>query len=63
MVKKITDIFAFREITFADCFHEVYDPLMEVNVIKIKLFKELVQSLNLPLSFQDQRILRKIADP
>ena len=29
----------------------------------MKLFKELVQRLNLPLNFKDQRVLRRIADP
>jgi hypothetical protein len=37
--------------------------LADKNFIPIKLFKELVNQLNLPLTVQDQRILRRIADP
>jgi len=29
----------------------------------MKLFKELINKLNLPLTVQDQRIIRRIADP
>jgi len=63
MVKRITNIFLLREICFQDSFVEVYDPLRKVNEIEVKLFKELVQRLNLQLNFKDQRVLRRIADP
>ena len=61
MIEKIIGIFLQREVTFFDAFKDVYDPLKKVNTIPIKLFKEKVMKLNLPLTVQDHRILRRIA--
>lgn len=33
------------------------------NIISISKFKELIKTLNLPLTVQDHRILRRMADP
>lgn len=63
LVSKITDIFRQREISFYDAFQEIYDPLKSENIISISKFKELIKTLNLPLTVQDHRILRRMADP
>ena len=61
LIEKIISIFLQREVTFYDAFKEVYDPLARDNKIPIKLFKEKVMKLNLPLTEKDHRILRRIA--
>jgi hypothetical protein len=61
LIEKITSIFRQRECTFFDAFKEVYDPLKSENRVSMKVFKEKVQKLHLPLTVQDQRILRRIA--
>lgn len=64
LVSKIVDIFCEREITFFDCFQANYDPLNPTkSVITITAFKKSLKSLNLPLTVQEHRILRRIADP
>jgi hypothetical protein len=64
LVDKIQAIFRQREYTFYDAFKEVYDPIAKRNLISMKVFKEKVRKLNLPLTVQDHRILRRIAqDP
>ena len=63
LVTKITNIFREREVTFFDAFQQHYDPLKPKNFITIKLFKELIRQLNLPLTVQDLRVLRRLADP
>jgi hypothetical protein len=50
LIEKIISIFLQREVTFYDAFKEVYDPLAKDNRIPIKLFKEKVMKLNLPLT-------------
>lgn len=63
LVTKIIDIFHEREITFFDCFQANYDPLNPAkNVVTITNFKKSIKSLNLPLTVQEHRILRRIAD-
>ena len=63
LVSKIIDIFHEREITFFDCFQGNYDPLNPAkNVVTIANFKKSIKSLNLPLTVQEHRILRRIAD-
>jgi uncharacterized protein (UPF0262 family) len=63
-VSKIIDIFHEREITFFDCFQANYDPLNPAkNIVTITNFKKSIKSLNLPLTVQEHRILRRIADP
>lgn len=64
LVSKIIEIFVEREITFYDCFQAYYDPLNPaMNSITISQFKKSIRSLNLPLTVQEHRILRRIADP
>ena len=63
LVQKITNIFRQREISFYDAFSEIYDPLKKDNIITISKFKDFIRSLNLPLTVQDHRILRRMADP
>ena len=53
LINKITQIFREREVTFFDAFVSCYDPMLPSNKIPIKLFKELVAKLNLPLTVQD----------
>lgn len=53
LINKITHIFREREVTFFDAFVSCYDPMLANNKIPIKLFKELVAKLNLPLTVQD----------
>ena len=50
LINKITQIFREREVTFFDAFVSCYDPMLQNNKIPIKLFKELVAKLNLPLT-------------
>jgi Ca2+-binding EF-hand superfamily protein len=64
LVNKIIEIFIEREITFYDCFQSFYDPLNpQKNTITISQFKKSIRSLNLPLTVQEHRILRRVADP
>lgn len=63
LVQKITDIFRQRDVSFYDAFQDIYDPLKTENIITISKFKEYIKSLNLPLTVQDHRILRRMADP
>ena len=63
LVNLITNIFRSREVSFYDAFKSVYDSLNKQNFISISTFKDCVKTLNLPLNVQDQRILRRIADP
>jgi len=61
---KIIDIFKERDITFYDCFQHLYDPLdSRKSMVSIAEFKAAVNKLNLPLTVQDQRVLRRMADP
>ena len=61
---RIISIFKERDITFFDCFQGVYDPLNDnQSIISITEFKKRIRQLNLPLSVQDHRLLRRIADP
>ena len=50
LINKITQIFREREVTFFDAFVTCYDPMQPNNKIPIKLFKELIAKLNLPLT-------------
>ena len=59
----ITNLFKGREVSFYDAFKDVYDSLAAKSTITITDFKKYVKTLNLPLNIQDQRILRRIADP
>jgi hypothetical protein len=53
-----------RNISLFDCFTNYFDPLNRAkSIISISLFKQLIQQLNMPLTVQDQRILRRMADP
>lgn len=63
LVTKICDIFRQREVSFFDAFEDIYDPLKKDNLITISKFKEKIKTLNLPLTVQDHRILRRMADP
>ena len=63
LINTVTNIFRQREVTFYDAFKDVYDSLNAQNYITISVFKQLINTLNLPLTVQDQRILRRIADP
>ena len=64
LVSKIIEIFVEREVTFYDCFQQFYDPLNpSKNNITISQFKKSIRSLNLPLTVQEHRILRRVADP
>ena len=63
LVNLVTNIFRTREVSFYDAFKEVYDSLNPNNFISISAFKGYVNTLNLPLNVQDQRIMRRIADP
>lgn len=53
LIGKVTQLFREREVSFYDAFQQYYDPLAEKNIIPIKLFKELINKLNLPLTVQD----------
>ena len=51
-------------MTFFDCFQSLYDPLNpKASIISVSDFKKRIRQLNLPLSVQDHRLLRRIADP
>ena len=64
MKSRICSLFQERDITFFDCFHALYDPLNpKASIISISEFKKRIRQLNLPLSVQDHRLLRRIADP
>jgi hypothetical protein len=63
LITKIANIFRQRECSFYDAFQDHYDSLSDKNVLSIKVFKAMVNTLNLPLTVQDHRILRRIADP
>ena len=58
------ELFQERDVTFFDCFHNLYDPLNEkASIISISEFKKRIRQLNLPLSVHDHRVLRRVADP
>ena len=63
LVNTVTSLFRTREVSFFDAFKDVYDSLNKQNHVSISAFKKCVNTLNLPLNVQDQRILRRIADP
>jgi hypothetical protein len=64
MKQKVVALFQERDVTFFDCFHSLYDPLNpNASIIPIGEFKQRVRQLNLPLSVQEHRLLRRIADP
>lgn len=64
MKQKVVALFQERDVTFFDCFHSLYDPLNpSASIISIGDFKQRVRQLNLPLSVQEHRLLRRIADP
>ena len=64
MINKIIEVFVEREVSFFDCFQQHYDPLNpSKSVVTISQFKKAVNTLNLPLTVQEHRILRRIADP
>lgn len=57
-------IFNERDVSFFDAFQSVYDPLnAKASIITIADFKKRIRQLNLPLTVQEHRILRRIADP
>lgn len=61
---RIVGLFQERGVSFFDCFQSLYDPLNpKTNLISMKDFKQRIAQLNLPLSVQDHRLLRRIADP
>ena len=61
---RIVGLFQERDVTFFDCFHNLYDPLNpKASIISIGDFKKRIRQLNLPLSVQEHRLLRRIADP
>lgn len=61
---RIVGLFQERDVTFFDCFQSLYDPLNpSASIISISEFKKRIRQLNLPLSVQEHRILRRIADP
>jgi hypothetical protein len=61
---RVVGLFQERDITFFDCFQSLYDPLnAKASVISVSEFKKRIRQLNLPLSVQDHRLLRRIADP
>lgn len=63
-MSKVIEIFVEREITFYDCFQSFYDPLNpSKNIVTVSQFKKAIRSLNLPLTVQEHRILRRVADP
>lgn len=60
----MTSLFLERDISFYDCFQSLYDPLNpKASIISVSDFKKRIRQLNLPLSVQDHRVLRRIADP
>jgi Ca2+-binding EF-hand superfamily protein len=60
----VVGLFQERDITFFDCFQSLYDPLNpRASIISVSDFKKRIRQLNLPLSVQDHRLLRRIADP
>ena len=62
--RRVVALFQERDVTFFDCFHNLYDPLNEkASIISISEFKKRIRQLNLPLSVHDHRVLRRIADP
>lgn len=61
---KIVSLFNERDVSFYDAFQSVYDPLnAKASIITIADFKKRIRQLNLPLTVQEHRILRRIADP
>lgn len=61
---RVVGLFQERDVTFFDCFHSLYDPLnAKASIISISEFKKRIKQLNLPLSVQEHRLLRRIADP
>jgi hypothetical protein len=62
--QKIINIFVERDVTFFDCFQNAYDPLAKSSsVITVAEFKKRIRQLNLPLTVQEHRLLRRLADP
>jgi len=61
---RVVGLFQERDVTFFDCFQSLYDPLNpKASIISVSDFKKRIRQLNLPLSVQDHRLLRRIADP
>jgi hypothetical protein len=61
---RVISLFRERDVSFFDCFQSLYDPLNpKASVITIGEFKKKIRELNLPLSVQEYRLLRRIADP
>ena len=50
LINKITNIFRQRECSFYDAFQGYYDSLNDKNAVSIVIFKQLVKTLNLPLT-------------
>ena len=63
MIKKVVDILRERESNFGTAFQDHYDTLLEDNCVTLTVFKRMVKTLNLPLTVQDHRTLRRMADP
>ena len=63
LINKMTALFRERDIIMHDVSVDIYDPLSPNNVITIKQFKECITKLNLTLTVQDHRVLRRVADP
>ena len=62
--RKIVSLFQERDVSFFDCFKSLYDPLNpKASIISVSEFKKRIRQLNLPLSVQDHRLLRRVADP
>ena len=62
--RTIVALFQERDVSFFDCFQGLYDPLNPgASFITVGEFKKRIRQLNLPLSVQEHRILRRIADP
>jgi hypothetical protein len=62
--RTVVALFQERDVSFFDCFQGLYDPLNPAaSFITVGEFKKRIRQLNLPLSVQEQRILRRIADP
>ena len=50
LITKVTTIFRQRECSFYDAFQDYYDSLSDKNTLSIKIFKQMVNTLNLPLT-------------
>lgn len=61
---RVVGLFQERDVTFFDCFQSLYDPLNpKASIISVGDFKKRIRQLNLPLSVQEHRLLRRVADP